>query len=210
MRLAVAATLSGDTATLERVAGTYGAAMAKGRSAAFFRVLTAAPVRDKDDLPRAFQEIQLTRQLVSNPDETGESLARPVARLVGCPLGCVPWDASLGMRPLGCAAGARPWASDGTFRSVNYMIQDCAQNFDGRRENPAMSRKSKNVDLCQRLCHASGNHRGLRGAGEAGPGHPIAAHRLAVAHRWPRPAVDRPHGWRSSRPAWSTASGASC
>ena len=68
MRLAVAATLGGDTATLQRVAGTYGAAMAKGRSAGFFRVLTAAPVRDKDDLPRAFQEIQLTRALASNPD----------------------------------------------------------------------------------------------------------------------------------------------
>ena len=67
MRLAVAATLSGDAATLERVAGTYGAAMANGRSAAFFRLLTAAPVRDKDDLPRAFQEIQLARQIVSNP-----------------------------------------------------------------------------------------------------------------------------------------------
>jgi plasmid stability protein len=68
MRLAVAATLSEDTATLERVAGTYGAAMAKGRSAGFFRVLTAAPVRDKADLPRAFQEIQLTRALAGNPD----------------------------------------------------------------------------------------------------------------------------------------------
>jgi hypothetical protein len=66
MRLAVAATLSADTATLERVAGSYGSAMAKGRSAAFFRLLTSAPVRDKDDLPRAFEEIQLARQVAGN------------------------------------------------------------------------------------------------------------------------------------------------
>jgi hypothetical protein len=71
MRLAVAATLSSDTATLERVAGSYGAAMEKGRSAAFFRLLTSAPVRDKGDLPRAFEEIQLARQLVGNLGGTG-------------------------------------------------------------------------------------------------------------------------------------------
>ncbi|HET6307370.1 MAG TPA: hypothetical protein VFG12_09310, partial [Rhodopila sp.] len=67
MRLAVAATLTSDSATLARLASTYGAAMQTGHAGAFFRLLTAAPVRDQDDLPRAFQEIQLAQQLVTHP-----------------------------------------------------------------------------------------------------------------------------------------------
>jgi hypothetical protein len=67
MRLAVAATLSSDTATLDRLAGTYGPAMSKGKSAAFFRLLTSAPIRDAADLPRATAEMQLAQQLASNP-----------------------------------------------------------------------------------------------------------------------------------------------
>ncbi len=65
-RLAVAAALSGDTATLDHVVATYGTAMATGSSAALFRVLTSAPVHDNADLSRAFQEIQLARQVSSN------------------------------------------------------------------------------------------------------------------------------------------------
>jgi hypothetical protein len=67
MRLTVAATLASDTATLGRLAGTYGAAMGKGKSAAFFRLLTSAPIQNEADLPRAIDDIQLARQLVSNP-----------------------------------------------------------------------------------------------------------------------------------------------
>ena len=63
MRLAVAATHSADTATLRRLSTTYGAAMARGGSAAMFRLITSAPVQGTEDLPRAFEEIQLARRL---------------------------------------------------------------------------------------------------------------------------------------------------
>jgi hypothetical protein len=62
-RLAVAATLSGDPATLKRVANNYGAAMAKGSSASLFRLMTSAPAGGSGDLPRAFDEIRLAKQL---------------------------------------------------------------------------------------------------------------------------------------------------
>jgi hypothetical protein len=62
-RLAVAATLGADATTLARVADTYGAAMAKGSSAAFFRLMTSSPAQGTGDLPRAFEEIQLVKQL---------------------------------------------------------------------------------------------------------------------------------------------------
>jgi hypothetical protein len=63
MRLAETATLGADAATLARLADSYGAPMAKGGAAALFRLLTSAPVRGTGDLPRAFEEIQLARQL---------------------------------------------------------------------------------------------------------------------------------------------------
>jgi len=63
MRLAVAATLSGDSATLARLSGSYGTAMAKGSSGSLFRLMTSAPARGTGDLPRAFEEIQLAKQL---------------------------------------------------------------------------------------------------------------------------------------------------
>ena len=63
MRLAVAATLSGDAALLQRVGQSYAAAMAKGSNAAMFRLMTSSPVRQAADLPRAFEDIKLARQL---------------------------------------------------------------------------------------------------------------------------------------------------
>jgi hypothetical protein len=63
MRLAVAATLSADPATLARVAESYGTVMAKSTSASLFRLMTSAPARGTGDLPRAFEEIQLAKQL---------------------------------------------------------------------------------------------------------------------------------------------------
>ncbi len=63
MRLAVAATLSSDSATLGRLADTYGAAMAKGNQASLFRVITSSPVQGTADLPRAFEEIQVAKRL---------------------------------------------------------------------------------------------------------------------------------------------------
>jgi hypothetical protein len=63
MRLAEAAALSGDAATLERLAGSYGAVMAKSNSASLFRLVTSAPARGTEDLPRAFEEIQLAKKL---------------------------------------------------------------------------------------------------------------------------------------------------
>jgi hypothetical protein len=63
MRIAEAATLGSDAETLSRVTATYGAAMAKGNSAALFRLIGSAPIRATKDLPRAFEEIQLARQL---------------------------------------------------------------------------------------------------------------------------------------------------
>lgn len=64
MRLAVAAQLGGDTATLGRLAQTYGPAMAKGPSASLFRLVTSAPARAMTDLPRAFEEIQLAKKVI--------------------------------------------------------------------------------------------------------------------------------------------------
>jgi hypothetical protein len=63
MRLAVAATLGADSTTLARLADTYGAAMAKGSSASLFRLMTSAPARGTADLPRAFEDIKLAKQL---------------------------------------------------------------------------------------------------------------------------------------------------
>jgi hypothetical protein len=71
MRLAVAATLGSDAATLSRLAESYGPAMEKGHAAPLFRLLTSTPVQTKEDLPRAFEEIQLARQLQSDPDAMG-------------------------------------------------------------------------------------------------------------------------------------------
>ena len=63
MRLAEAATLGADSSTLERLTESYGAAMAKSPSAALFRILTSVPAKGTDDLPRAFEEIGLAKQL---------------------------------------------------------------------------------------------------------------------------------------------------
>ncbi len=65
LRLAVAATLAGDTATLERVTTAYGPGMEKGESSSMFRLMTSAPVRGAADLPRAFEEIKLMQQMKS-------------------------------------------------------------------------------------------------------------------------------------------------
>ena len=70
MRLAVAATLASDAATLARLAASYGPSMSKSPSAGLFQLMTSAPVRGTGDLPRAFQEIQAARQVqgsVSGP-----------------------------------------------------------------------------------------------------------------------------------------------
>jgi hypothetical protein len=72
MRLAVAATLGTDAATLARVADTYGPAMAKGSSAAVFRVMTSAPATGTADLPRAFEEIELIKQLGGRIGSAGQ------------------------------------------------------------------------------------------------------------------------------------------
>jgi hypothetical protein len=37
--------------------------MAKGSSGSLFRLMTSAPARGTGDLPRAFEEIQLAKQL---------------------------------------------------------------------------------------------------------------------------------------------------
>jgi hypothetical protein len=66
LRLAQAATLAGDGATLSRLGAIYGAAMAQGGGAAPFRLLISAPVRSSTDLPRAYEEIQLARKLPAN------------------------------------------------------------------------------------------------------------------------------------------------
>ena len=71
LRLAEAATLSGDTATLERVAGKYGPAMEKSHSAALFRLLTSAPATGTADLPRAFEEISMAKQLEGHIGPSG-------------------------------------------------------------------------------------------------------------------------------------------
>jgi hypothetical protein len=65
MRLASAATLAGDGATIERLRATRADAMAKGPSAAAFQVITAAPITGVGDLSRASQELGLARGLPS-------------------------------------------------------------------------------------------------------------------------------------------------
>ena len=73
MRIAEAATLGSDSATLARMTSTYGAAMAKSGSAPLFRLMGSAPVRAPQDLPRAYDEIDLAQKLRTN----GGSGARP-------------------------------------------------------------------------------------------------------------------------------------
>ncbi len=63
MRLTVAATLAADSATVTRMAASYGPAMEKGVSAPMFRLMTSAPVRDMADLPRAYQEIRTAQKI---------------------------------------------------------------------------------------------------------------------------------------------------
>ena len=63
LREAEAATLASDGNTLARLAGTYGAAMAGGTSAAMFQLVTSTPVTGSADLPRAFTEVDLARKL---------------------------------------------------------------------------------------------------------------------------------------------------
>ena len=73
MRLGVAATLAGDTATVDRLTALYAAVMTKGESATMFRLLASAPVKGTADLPRAYEEIQLARQL---PNQLGAEVGR--------------------------------------------------------------------------------------------------------------------------------------
>ena len=63
VRLAAAAALAGDTATLGSLAATRGAQMADGPFAEPFRLLTAAPVAGAADLPRLAAEVALARAL---------------------------------------------------------------------------------------------------------------------------------------------------
>jgi len=65
MRLASAAALAGDNATLVRLRTTYGPSMAAGAAADRFRVITSDPIRGSNDLPRAFEEIQIARKLTA-------------------------------------------------------------------------------------------------------------------------------------------------
>ena len=64
-RLAVAAALGEDAATLKRVTDIYGATMASTASAGLFRIITSNPVRGTTDLPRAFEEIKLARKMTA-------------------------------------------------------------------------------------------------------------------------------------------------
>lgn len=64
-RLAVAATLAGDRATLDRLAASYGPAMAAVPSGAVFRLMTGRPVTATADLPRAFDEMRTAREVQS-------------------------------------------------------------------------------------------------------------------------------------------------
>ena len=63
LRIAVAATLAGDAATLQRITTAYGRTMEKSESSSRFRLMTSAPVRGAADLPRAFEEIKLMQQM---------------------------------------------------------------------------------------------------------------------------------------------------
>ncbi|MFN6999294.1 MAG: metallophosphoesterase [Elioraea tepidiphila] len=63
LRLAVAASLSGDTETLSGLARDHGAAMATGPLSEPFRLLTGGPVRGASDLPRVSAELRLAREM---------------------------------------------------------------------------------------------------------------------------------------------------
>lgn len=63
VRLAAAAALAGDNATLASLAATRGAQMASGPFAEPFRLLTADPVSGAADLPRLAAEVALARAL---------------------------------------------------------------------------------------------------------------------------------------------------
>lgn len=63
VRLAAAAALAGDTATLSSLAATRGAQMANGPFAEPFRLLTAEPVSSAADLPRLAAELAAARSL---------------------------------------------------------------------------------------------------------------------------------------------------
>ncbi|WP_439579877.1 hypothetical protein [Elioraea sp.] len=63
LRLAVAASLSGDAATLATLAGDHGAAMQTGPLSEPFRLLTGGPVRGASDLPRVSAELRLAREM---------------------------------------------------------------------------------------------------------------------------------------------------
>lgn len=63
LRLAVAASLSGDPETLSGLARDHGAAMATGPLSEPFRLLTGGPVRGASDLPRVSAELQLAREM---------------------------------------------------------------------------------------------------------------------------------------------------
>jgi tetratricopeptide (TPR) repeat protein len=63
LRLAVAASLSGDTETLRGLARDHGAAMASGPLSEPFRLLTGGPVRGASDLPRVSAELRLAREM---------------------------------------------------------------------------------------------------------------------------------------------------
>jgi hypothetical protein len=63
VRLAAAAALAGDTATLASLAAAHGQQMANGAFAEPFRLLTADPVAGAADIPRLAAEVALARTL---------------------------------------------------------------------------------------------------------------------------------------------------
>jgi hypothetical protein len=63
VRLAAAAALAGDTATLSSLAAAHGERMATGAYSEPFRLLTAEPVAGAADLPRLAAEVALARNL---------------------------------------------------------------------------------------------------------------------------------------------------
>lgn len=63
VRLAAAAALAGDAATLASLAGTRGEQMASGAFSEPFRLLTSDPASSAVDLPRLAAEVQLARAL---------------------------------------------------------------------------------------------------------------------------------------------------
>jgi hypothetical protein len=62
-RLAVAAALASDRATLDRLAASYGSAMADDPAGAVFRLMTERPVSATADLGRAFDEMRNAREV---------------------------------------------------------------------------------------------------------------------------------------------------